>query len=205
MTASSTITVKTHNPQDSVVTADRFGEGFASFSEWMDSIELNKEKFQMHYDEWEHDQADIDKVRQYVESKGIKALCIGEDWCPDVWRGLPVISRIGELTGMEVRLFQRDENPDIMDEFLKDGEFESIPVVVLYDADHNYLGHWIERADQANAEMQPLLSMLHGHERGSDEWQEARNNYLTKTVELAQGWRNAQVKEMLALLDEVYA
>ena len=159
----------------------------------------------MHYDEWEHDQTDIDKVRQYVESKGIKALCIGEDWCPDVWRGLPVISRIGELTGMEVRLFQRDENSDIMDEFLKDGEFESIPVVVLYDSDHNYLGHWIERADQANAEMQPLLSMLHGHERGSDEWQEARNNYLTKTVELAQGWRNAQVKEMLALLDEVYA
>ena len=66
MTASSTITVKTHNPQDSVVTSDRFGEGFASFSEWMDSIELNKEKFQMHYDEWEHDQADIDKVWQYV-------------------------------------------------------------------------------------------------------------------------------------------
>jgi len=47
--------------------------------------------------------------------------------------------------------------------------------------------------------------LLHGHERGSDEWQEARNNYLTKTVELAQGWRDAQVKEMLALLDEVYA
>ena len=113
------------------------------------------------------------------------------------------MARISELTGMEVRHFIRDDNSDIMEEFLKDGEFESIPVVVLYDRDHNYLGHWIERADQANAEMQPLLSMLHGKERGSDEWQEARNNYLNKTVELAQGWRDAQLSELNAILDEV--
>ena len=157
----------------------------------------------MHYDEWTHNPEDINVLKAYVESHGIKALCIGEDWCPDVWRGLPVMARISELTGMEVRLFIRDDNSDIMEEFLKDGEFESIPVVVLYDRDHNYLGHWIERADQANAEMQPLLSMLHGKERGSDEWQEARNNYLNKTVELAQGWRDAQLSELNAILDEI--
>jgi hypothetical protein len=203
MSAASTLTRNEHTPENSVVTTERFNQGFSSFQEWMDAIELNKEKFQMHYDEWTHNADDISILKNYVESHGIKALCIGEDWCPDVWRGLPVMARISELTGMEVRLFIRDDNSDIMGEFLKDGEFESIPVVVLYDKNHNYLGHWIERADQANAEMQPLLSMLHGKERGSSEWQEARNNYLTKTVELAQGWRDAQLSELNAILTEV--
>jgi hypothetical protein len=203
MSAASTLTRNEHTPENSVVTTERFGQGFSSFQEWMDAIELNKEKFQMHYDEWTHNSDDINVLKEYVESHGIKALCIGEDWCPDVWRGLPVMARISELTGMEVRLFIRDDNSDIMEEFLKDGEFESIPVIVLYDKDHNYLGHWIERADQANAEMQPLLGMMQGKERGSPEWQDARDNYLNKTVELAQGWRDAQLSELNAILTEV--
>ena len=166
MTASSTILAKlTPPPANSVVTPERFKEGMPSFAAWMAAIEKNKETFQRHYDEWVPDMADIEAVKALVASKGVKALVIGEDWCPDVWRGLPVVARIGELTGMETRFFLRDQNKDIMAEFLKDGEFESVPTVVFYDGNHRYLGHWIERADRANAEMPALRKVMEGVER----------------------------------------
>ena len=66
-------------------------------------------------------------------------MVIGEDWCPDVYRGMPIIGRIAEVSGMDMRVFPRDENLDIMDEFLKNGEFRSIPVFVFYNSDQGYL------------------------------------------------------------------
>lgn len=203
MTATSTITRKASAARtDSVVTPQRFAEGMDSFATWMQAIEKNRETFQRHYDEWQADPADLAAVKALVQQHGVKALVLGEDWCPDVWRGLPVMARIAEQTGMEVRYFFRDQNKDIMAEFLKDGEFESIPVVVLYDRDHHYLGHWIERADRANAEMPTLTGILAGVEKDTPAYTEARGRYTAKNWELAEGWRDAQLTELRALLEE---
>lgn len=206
MTATSTITRKSASGSpSSVVTPARFAEGIPSFAAWMAAIEKNKEAFQRHYDEWQPDAADIEAVKGLVQRHGVKALVIGEDWCPDVWRGLPVMARIGELTGMEVRFFLRDQNKDIMAEFLKGGEFESIPTIVFYDGDHRYLGHWIERADRANAEMPALRKVMEGVERDTPAWEEARAKYQASTWDWAEGWRDAQLSELRALIEEALA
>jgi len=206
MTAASTHTRKA-NPLtgNSVVTAERYATGMTTFGNWMDSIEKNSQLFQRHYDEFTPESNDTEILKEYVDKHGVKALVLGTDWCPDVWRGLPVACRVAEACGMELRIFERDANSDIMAEFLKDGEFESVPTIVLYDRDDNYLGHWIERADQANAEMVGLGNIMHGKERGTPEWDEARTEYLTETWNLAEGWRQAQVKELIALLEEAFA
>jgi hypothetical protein len=206
MTASSTILAKqAAPPANSVVTPERFAEGMPSFAAWMAAIEKNKETFQRHYDEWVPDMADIEAVKALVASNGVKALVIGEDWCPDVWRGLPVVARIGELTGMETRFFLRDLNKDIMAEFLKDGEFESVPTVVFYDGNHNYLGHWIERADRANAEMPALRKVMEGVERDTPAYEEARAKYQLLTWDHAEDWRDAELSEFRALIEEALA
>ena len=124
--------------ETSVVTPERFATGLTSFEAWMEAIEERKDEFQSHYDEYTPDAADIAAMKKLVEEHGVKVLTIGEHWCPDVWRGLPVMARIAEATGMEHRIFFRDQNKDIMSEFLLNGEFESIPTVVFYDRDHNY-------------------------------------------------------------------
>ncbi len=203
MTAASTITRKQAeaNPA-SVVTPDRYATGIDSFSAWMSSIEQNKEAFQRHYDEWEPDAGELAKLRSLVEANGVRALVIGEDWCPDVWRGLPVMARISEETGLETRYFKRDENKDIMAEFLKDGEFESVPTIVLYDGNFEYLGHWIERSDRANAEMPALRSHMEGVERDTPEWEAAMDKYRAATWDHAEGWRDAQLSELVALIEE---
>jgi hypothetical protein len=185
----------------SVVTPERFAIGLSSFTEWMSAIESREQEFQRHYDEYDPDPDELRVITLLVESHGVKALVLGEDWCPDVWRGLPVIAKVAELTGMELRLFFRDQNKDIMSEFLKDGEFESIPVIVFYDRGHQYLGHWIERPVLANEEMEPLREIMTGKERGTPEWDEARAKYLTSTWTHAVGWRNAELSEIRELLE----
>ena len=206
MTATSTIIRgKTAPPADSVVTPERYKEGLPSYAAWMAAIEKNKDNFERHAAEYVPDMDDIAAVKALVEKHGAKALVIGEDFCPDVWRGVPVIARISELTGMEVRYFQRDQNKDIMAEFLNKGEFESVPTIVFYDRDHRYLGHWIERADRANAEMPALRVVMEGVERDTPAWEEARAKYQASTWEHAEDWRDAQLTEARALIEEALA
>src|SRR3989441_11421370 len=76
-------------------------------------------------------------------------LMLAENWCGDVHRNSPLIAHICEaMQGCELRVFLRDQNPDLRDTFLNNG-YQSIPVVVLFDRDWNEIGRWIERAHAA--------------------------------------------------------
>ena len=76
----------------------------------------------------------------------VNVLVLAEDWCGDVIANLPVLGRLAEETGkINVRIFLRDQNLDLMDQYLKEGQFRSIPVFVLFDENFRELGHWIER------------------------------------------------------------
>ena len=135
----------------------------------------------------------------------LKMLVLGEDWCPDVYRGLPVLAEIASTAGWELRIFPRDENSDIMSEFLKDGQHESIPTAVLYTLDHEYIGHWIERPAVANehmANMQKLFSRKEG-ESEDDMRARIRQGYrdLQSSDEWA-SWRDETVTEIAALVGD---
>jgi len=76
----------------------------------------------------------------------VKVLVLAEDWCGDVIANLPVLGRLAKDSGkLDVRIFLRDQNEDIMQGYLNKGQFKSIPVFVFFDQDFRELGHWIER------------------------------------------------------------
>jgi hypothetical protein len=78
----------------------------------------------------------------------VNVLMLAEDWCGDVIANTPIVGRIAsEVNTLNLRVFLRDQNTDIMDEYLKDGKYKSIPTVVFFDDDFNELGRWIERPD----------------------------------------------------------
>lgn len=192
----------------SVVTPERFSQGMSSFNEWMQAISIRQQEFQQHYDEFEPDPDDLAAIRRLVDEHGVKALILGEDWCPDVWRGLPVLAKIGERTGMEVRMFFRDQNKDIMAEFLNGGEFESIPTIVFYDRNHRYLGHWIERARVATREIREITDRVAPGgfpPREDPRREEVMTRYRQATLEAAGPWRHAQVREIRELLEQALA
>lgn len=84
-------------------------------------------------------------------SRKIDVLAISEPWCGDAAQIVPVINRLVESSDfMNLRIVLRDENPELMDQFLTNGG-KGIPIFVLIDAESgDVLGHWGPRP----AEMQ---------------------------------------------------
>ena len=152
------------------VTNDRFEQGL-TYGAYVDQINVNRDRFEQCKSSASEVMGDDDaEFFKTVVANGLsKVLVLGEDWCPDVYRGMPVIATISEVSGMEMRVFPRDLHLDIMDEFLKDGQHRSIPVAVFYTDDLSYVCHWIERPALATEEMKEIDEALANELAGQDE------------------------------------
>ena len=128
-----------------IMTPERFAQGM-TWSQYVDSIKANKERFLQFYSDFKVKPEEVAFFKKFNAKKGpIKVVVIGEDWCPDVVRGIPVAVRLAEAVGMDLRIFPRDQNMDLMNEYLWRHEYLSIPVFAFFDKDWKELGHWIER------------------------------------------------------------
>jgi hypothetical protein len=193
--------------KESVVTPERLSQGI-SYSQWMEQIDRNQDKFQDNYNNMQLNPDDVEAIKALVAKPGGPATCLalGEAWCPDVFRGLPVIAKLCEATGIDLKIFFRDQNLDIMNEFLYKGEFQSIPTLIFYTSDHRRLGVWHERAQKARDEM-PQLSAITSKMRNPDISQEEREQHMEEYAKFQSGpvwagWRQAEVQEIRALLEE---
>ena len=203
---------------ETVITKDRFTKG-KTFKEYTASGVRNLDQFNNNYTDLQltGDQAKALKDLASKPNGPDHLVVIGEDWCPDVYRGAPVAARIAEAMGIEMRFFERDQNKDMIAEYLKDGQFESIPVLIFYDKNHKELYHMIERPKLANEQIHLTRDVLGdtspegiakslGHEPSEEELAaaraEAREKYLAwqKNSEVWAGWRSATVDEVISAL-----
>jgi hypothetical protein len=89
-----------------------------------------------------------DDLAAFKSLPRLKVLALAEDWCGDVVANLPILGRLAKESGkLDVRVLLRDQEPgtQVMDQYLNQGQFRSIPVFVFFDEDMRELGHWIER------------------------------------------------------------
>ena len=202
----------------SVITLERFAKG-KTFQEYLDSGIKNRELFENNYNGLTIS-AEQKAALQELAAKPNgphHMVVIGEDWCPDVYRGAGVAQKIAEAAGIEMRFFERDQNKDMIAGYLKDGEFESIPVYVIYDKNHNELTHFIERPKLANeqihvtrdviGDMSPgAIAARLGHEPSEEEIAaeraKGREKYMAwqRDSEIWAGWRVAAVDEIIGNL-----
>jgi thiol-disulfide isomerase/thioredoxin len=127
-----------------VMSAERFAKG-QTWQQYSSSIKANVERFKEFYDTFKPDPQEVEFYKKFNEKKGgVKIVAIGADWCPDVVRGIPVIARVAEAAGMDLRIFPKEENMDLMGEYLWRHTYESIPVFVFFDKDWKELGHFTE-------------------------------------------------------------
>lgn len=69
-------------------------------------------------------------------------LVISEAWCGDAAQNLPWINKLAELNdNVELTIILRDENLDIMDQFLTNGG-RSIPKIAALDSNNEVLYDW---------------------------------------------------------------
>lgn len=93
-----------------------------------------------------------EEIEQEVSKfdKEITWLVISESWCGDAAHVLPVINKIAELnSNIRLRIVIKDENMELMDQFLTNGS-QSIPkLIVLENNTLEVLSTWGPRPSEA--------------------------------------------------------
>jgi len=153
-----------------------------------------------------------------------KILVISEDWSSDCRRDVPMLARLAEAGGLELRIFNRDGkkilgtrrpdpaahpdgNHDIMLEFLNaknGGEWASLPVVVIYTKDLRELHRYIEfpaiyHKDYIRGYMQAARP---GESEGQTKERGQREFVALQGSPFFDVWASAGIDEILAALYE---
>ena len=153
-----------------------------------------------------------------------KILAISEDWSSDCRRDVPVLQRLAEAGGLEMRIFNRDGkkilsqrrpdparfpdgNHDLMLEFMNDkngGEFASLPAVGIYTKDFTLLYRYLEypviyRKDLVRGHMQKARP---GESEDQRKARDAREFLTMQQSPFFELWASAGVDEILSALYE---
>ena len=144
------------------VTRERFEQGI-SYDAFKAQMTRNQERFQANEQALALDPADVAVFTNLPQP--LNVLVLAEDWCGDVINNLPILGRLAAESGkLNLHIFLRDQNLDLMDQYLKQGQFRSIPVFVFFDEQFHELGRFIERPDsvtERNARQQRELYAEH--------------------------------------------
>ena len=125
------------------ITRERFEQGL-TYEQFKAQMTRNQDRFAANELHTHLKTLDVNAIQGLAQP--VHVLVLAEDWCGDVIDNLPVLGQLADATDkLDVRIFLRDQNLDIMDQYLNQGQFRSIPVFVFFDQDFNELGHFIER------------------------------------------------------------
>jgi hypothetical protein len=187
-----------------VITAERFAQGmtFAEYTAWVGTPENLAREAGWWLGPQRHDfsgllrawharlrlsEAQMDAMRWLASEPGgpTRLLVISEEWSSDCRRDVPMLARLAEAGGLELRIFTRDgpkvargpradpreqPNADLVNEFLNEqgGQtFQSIPVAAFFTADIRCLYRYIEvpagpsSCSGASAAADEILAALH--------------------------------------------
>ncbi len=90
---------------------------------------------------------DPDLIEKVKELPKMNWMVITEAWCGDAAQNIPFIAKLAkDNPNIDLRFIIRDENPDIMDDYLTNGA-RSIPILILMDQDFNDLAVWGPRPE----------------------------------------------------------
>jgi hypothetical protein len=149
-------------------------------------------------------------------------LVISEEWSSDCRRDVPMVARVADAAGLELRIFPRDgqrcsrapapspaesPNADLMGQFLnhKNGQtWQSIPIVAFFTGSMELLYHYTEypaiyhkdRVRESLRAPRPGESREQAQERGNREFVELQGSPFFRV------WACAGVDEMVSMLHE---
>ncbi|OAH53247.1 MULTISPECIES: thioredoxin family protein [Bacillaceae] len=75
-----------------------------------------------------------------------RAIVITEDWCGDAMMNVPILLTLAKAADMDVRLLHRDENLELIDQYLTNGTSRSIPIIIFINEEGEEQAVWGPRA-----------------------------------------------------------
>jgi selT/selW/selH-like putative selenoprotein len=144
------------------ISKERFEQGL-TYEAYKAQMTRNRERLEANEQTVQFVPDDLAYFAQLPQT--LNVLVLAEDWCGDVIANLPVLGRLADETGkLNLRVFLRDQNLDLMDQYLNRGEFRSIPLFAFFDQAFGELGHWIERPARISELQAQLRRELFGRD-----------------------------------------
>jgi hypothetical protein len=197
------------------ITREQFEQGM-TYDEYKAQMTKNQDRFAAQERRVALDPADLEAFRSLP--RPVNVLVLAEDWCGDVIDNLPILGRLASASGkLNVRIFLRDQHPELMEQYLNQGQFRSIPVFAFFDDQFNELGRFIERPESVTERRaQRRLAIFAAHpEFGSpeapvDQLPEAVRVQLSQAIasmreELKPLETQEVVRALRAIVDRVHA
>ena len=182
-----------------VISPERYASAL-SYDGFIAQAEKNLDEFKDNYENTKVSEAQKQRLQAVVAKQNgpKKLLVLGEDWCPDVYRGLPVLARLAEAAGIEFKALPRDKNLDIMNAYLNKGEFQSIPCAIFLTGNLDQVLVWHERPEKANREISQMRDIVGDRSR-----EEAADDLLKfRRGPVWASWRDGTIDEIAGKLEE---
>jgi len=124
------------------MTRERFEQGM-TLEQYIDHMSVNRERFVEKLDGTTIGPEDSRLLARLGTVR--RVLVLSEDWCGTCLAHVPYVAKLVEGDPrIEMRLFPRDQNLDVMDQYLKIGLYRAIPVFVFFDEHMNEVARFIE-------------------------------------------------------------
>jgi hypothetical protein len=164
--------------------------------------QMTRNREQLEQNEKDLDLKPEDKQAFQSLPRTLNVMALAEDWCGDVIANLPILGRIAEESGgkLNVRIHLRDQDPGetIMNQYLNQGQFKSIPTFVFLDEEFNELGVWIERPSSVTKVREERRQALY---KEHPEW----GDPATPIAELAEELRTTVMQATAAMRNDTKA
>lgn len=188
--------------KQSAISAERFAQAL-TYQQFVGQIKTNIDEFTDNYENTSVPAEYAARLKAAVaKANGPKKLLVlGEDWCPDVYRGLPVLQRIAEAAGIDLKVLPRDQNLDLADQFLNKGEFRSVPTAIFLTGNLDQVLVWIERPESVTAELPKMRDVVGDRPR-----EEAAGDLLKfRRGPVWASWRQLTIKDVTEKLEQATA
>ena len=145
---------------------------------YINAMATNKEEMLNIYKQFTLTDEDKNKL-EAISPQHLRAIVLSEDWCGDAMLNNPILLKIAEAAGMEVRFVLRDSNLELMDQYLTNGTARSIPIFIFINEQGNEVGVWGPRApEMQDFVMQKRASLP---DKGAEDFQEKQKE-LFKSI-----------------------
>ena len=128
-----------------MLTEQQYFEKAKLLSQYMDDMTIKKEESFAIYNGFEVP-AD-DEFIAVLKERSPHILVITEDWCGDAMMNNAILRKIAEAAELEVRVVYRDENLELIDQYLTNGG-RAIPIYILLSKEGEVIAKWGPRAEK---------------------------------------------------------
>jgi len=143
-----------------------------SKDEYMAGLDKHRDAFTHIYNNFNIPEEDKETL---TNEKDLRVLVLAEPWCGHCMLDIPILLNICEEANIPLRFLNRDENLDVMDQYLTN-EKRIIPIFIFFDKDGNEVAKWGPWAPEIKAFVDTLKQDLPS--KNDPKYEEAFQEYI---------------------------